>query len=320
MAATPMSSTKIQPVTREEIVEAAERIVSRVRRTPVLNLERGAFGLDCHLSLKLELYQVSGSFKARGTFNRLLSADVPSGGVVAASGGNFGLAVAYASERLGLRAEIFVPESTPAAKLERLRAMSCEVVVEGDYYAASLEASERRATESGALFLHAFDEPEVVAGQGTCGLELAQQHPELDTVIVAVGGAGLIGGIATWYGDAVRVIAVESQTTNSLNAALAAGEPVEVEVGGLVADSLGAARVGRYGFEAARRWVDDSVLVNDEAIRAAQRELWKRTRIASEPAPAATLAALATGAYRPKPGERVGLLISGGNLDPADLA
>jgi threonine dehydratase len=309
----------IVPITREAVVDAAQRIAPWVRRTPVLALEPDAFGLDCRLVLKLELHQVSGSFKARGTFNRLLAADVPEAGVVAASGGNFGLAVAHASERLGLRAEVFVPDSTPPAKLERLRAMSCEVVVEGDYYDDSLAASERRAAENGALFLHAFDDPEVVAGQGTCGLEFSQQRPELDTVIVAVGGAGLIGGIATWYGDAVRVIAVESERTNSLNAALAAGEPVEVEVGGLAADSLGAAKVGRYGFEAARRWVDDSVLLPDDAIRAAQELLWRETRIASEPAPAATLAALATGSYRPEPGERVGLVISGGNVNPADL-
>jgi threonine dehydratase len=312
--------TGVEPIERAEIAEAAERIAGRVRRTPVIDLEQGAFGLDCHLSLKLELHQRAGSFKWRGTLNRMLSAEIPRAGVVAASGGNFALAVALAAEQLEVPAAIFVPESSSRAKLDRLRATSVEVVVGGDYYDDALRASERRAAESGALFLHAFDEPEVLAGQGTCGLELSEQRPELDTVIVAVGGAGLIGGVCTWYGDGTRVVAVESERTASLNAALAAGEPVDVEVGGLVADSLGAARVGRYGFEAAHRWVDDSVLVADDAIRDAQSRLWSQTRVASEPAAAATLAALTTGAYRAEPGERVGLLISGGNLDPADLA
>jgi threonine dehydratase len=314
------ATTGIRPIGREQIEFAAERIAGRVRRAPVIGLEAGAFGLDCRLSLKLELHQLSGSFKWRGTLNRMLSAEIPAAGVVAASGGNFAVAVALAAEHLGVPAEIFVPESSAPAKLDRLRAGGAELVVGGDFYDDALAASRRRAEETGALFLHAFDQPEVVAGQGTCGRELAEQAPDLETVIVPTGGAGLIGGIASWYRDQVRLVSVESERTRSLHAALAAGEPVEVEVGGIAADSLGAARVGRYGFESARRWVDEAVLVSDEQIRDAQLALWRRARIACEPAPSATLAALRAGAYRPAEGERVGLIISGGNVDPAQLA
>jgi threonine dehydratase len=313
------ATTGVKPIGREQIERAAERIAGRVRRTPVLDLEPGAFGLDCRLSLKLELHQLSGSFKWRGTLNRMLSAEIPAAGVVAASGGNFAVAVALAAEHLGVPAAIFVPESSSPAKLERLRAGGAELVIGGDFYDDALAASRRSAEETGALFLHAYDQPEVVAGQGTCGLELAEQVPELETVVVATGGAGLIGGVAGWYQDRARIVSVESERTSSLHAALAAGEPVDVEVGGLAADSLGAARVGRYGFESARRWVDEAVLVSDEQIRDAQLELWRRARIACEPAPAATLAALLGGAYRPGAGERVGLIISGGNVDPAQL-
>jgi threonine dehydratase len=309
----------IEPITRSDIEVAAKRIAGWARRTPVIDLEQGAFGLDCSLSLKLELHQRAGSFKWRGTLNRMLSAEIPATGVVAASGGNFALAVALAAEQLEVPAAIFVPESSSEAKLDRLRATSVEVVIGGDFYDDALKASEARAAESGALFLHAFDQPEVVAGQGTCGRELAEQRPELETVIVATGGAGLIGGIAGWYRDQVRLVSVESERTRSLHAALTAGKPVDVDVGGIAADSLGAARVGRYGFESARRWVDEAVLVSDEQIRDAQLALWRRARIACEPAPAATLAALLGGAYRPAAGEWVALIISGGNVDPAQL-
>ncbi len=314
------AATTIEPISREQIAEAAERIAGRARRTSVIDLEPGAFGLDCALSLKLEQHQLSGSFKWRGTMNAMLSAEIPEAGVVAASGGNFAAAVSLAAEQLGVPAAIFVPESSPTAKLDRVRDGGAELVVGGAFYDDALAASRRRAEESGALFLHAFDQPEVVAGQGTCGRELAEQRPELDTVVVSAGGAGLAGGIASWYRDDLRVVAVESERTASLHAALAAGRPVDVEVGGIAADSLGAARVGRYGFDAARRWVDESVLVTDEAIRAAQLELWRRARVACEPASAATLAALLSGAYRPAKNERVALVISGGNLDPADLS
>ena len=311
--------TSVKPIGREQIELAAERIAGRARRTPVIGFEPGAFGLDCRLSLKLEQHQLSGSFKWRGTLNRMLSAEIPAAGVVAASGGNFAVAVALAAEHLGVPAAIFVPESSAPAKLNRARAGGAELVVAGDFYDHALAASRRRAEETGALFLHAFDQPEVVAGQGTCGRELAEQAPDLETVIVATGGAGLIGGIASWYRDQVRLVSVESERTRSLHAALTAGKPVDVDVGGIAADSLGAARVGRYGFESARRWVDEAVLVSDEQIRDAQLALWRRARIACEPAPAATLAALLGGAYRPAAGERVALIISGGNVDPAQL-
>jgi threonine dehydratase len=305
-------------VTRDDIVAAAVRIAGRVRTTPVLDLEPGAFGVPGRLSLKLELHQHSGSFKARGAFNLLLAVEVPET-VVIASGGNAGLAIAYAARELGRRATVFIPEVTGPAKVGRLRAMGAQVVVAGAYYADALEASRRYAAQVGALVAHAYDQPEIVAGQGTCGRELAAQRPGLDTVMVAVGGGGLIGGIATWYADRARVVAVESERTATLASALAAGRPVDVEVGGLVADSLGARRAGAYGFEAARRWVDEAVLVPDEAIAEAQQLLWEHTRVLCEPGSAAPLAALIGGAYSPGAEEWVGVVVCGANLDPASF-
>ncbi len=307
-------------ITRADIEEADGRIEGRIRRTPVIELESGAVGVAGKLSLKLEQMQHSGSFKARGAFNLLLRRGVPAAGVVAASGGNFGLAIAFAARALGHHATIFVPEASSPAKQAKLRALGAELVVTGRFYADALAASQQRVTETGALFAHAYDQPEVVAGAGTCALELDRQLPDLDTVMVATGGGGLIGGIASWYGGATKVISVESEQTSTLASALAAGEPVDVELGGIAADALGAKRIGDHGFQAAQRWVDQALLVSDDAIVQAQQALWDGLRVACEPASAAPLAALMTGAYQPTDDERVCLIICGANLDPASLS
>jgi threonine dehydratase len=305
---------------REDIEAAAERIEGRVRCTPVLRPGPGAFGLDSDLVLKLELLQHTASFKPRGAFNRILSQAVPEAGVIAASGGNHAAAVAHVADALGIRAEIHVPEAAPPIKLQRLARYDVDVVRTGQLYDDAQAACDRRAAETGALVVHPYDLPEVVAGQGTLARELEAQAPELDTVLVAVGGGGLIGGVASWYRDRARVVAVEPETSRCLGAARDAGEPVDVPVSGLAADSLGARRVGALAFEAARRWVDEAVVVADDDIRAAQRALWDQARLVAEPGGAASLAALLAGAYRPEPGERVGVLVCGGNTDPASVA
>jgi threonine dehydratase len=252
-------------------------------------------------------------------FNRLTSAQVPAAGVIAASGGNAGLAVAYAARELGHRAEVFVPVSSPAVKVARLRALGAAVTVAGAHYAEALEASRERAAQTGALVVHAYDQPEVVAGQGTLALELAAQAPDLDTVLVAVGGGGLVGGVLAAYDGSVRVVAVEPERCPTLHAALAAGRPVDVEVGGVAADSLGARRLGDVCFGIVQRLGVTSVLVSDPAIVAARRALWEQARVAAEDGGAAALAALTSGRYRPGPGERVGVIVCGANTDPSTL-
>lgn len=306
-------------VERADIVAALDRVRGYIRTTPVVETGAGAFGIDTPLTLKLELLQHTGSFKPRGAFNKMLASEVPDAGVVAASGGNFGLAVAYAARSLGHRAEIFVPDTSPAAKIDRIREMGAEVrVIPGYFHEASLAALARQA-ETGALAMHPFDQPEVVAGGGTIGLELSEQVPDVDTVLVAVGGGGLIAGIASWFRGVVRVVGVEPEGCASLHAALAAGEPVDVEVGGIAADSLGPRRVGGIAFAAARAWVDRVVLVSDEAIDDAQRRLWRDAHVVAEPGGAASLAALIAGAYRPSPGEKVVVVVCGANTDPATV-
>lgn len=304
---------------RADIVDASKRIAGYVRTTPVVYLESGAWGIDARLVLKLEQLQHTGSFKPRGAFNRILSHHVPSTGVIAASGGNHGVAVAYAAQKLGYRAEVFVPEVCPPVKVQRLRHYGAQVTLIGATYAESLQASQVRAAETGALVVHAYDQPEIVAGQGTLGCEFAQQVPDLDTVLVAVGGGGLIGGIAAWFEEDVRVIGVEPASAASMAAALEAGEPVDVEVGGVAADSLGARRAGTLAFSLVKRYVDRVILVEDESIRMAQRTLWNDIRIVSEPGGATATAALISGLYRPAPGERVGVVICGGNTDPGQI-
>jgi len=311
-------------ITPSDVQAAFDRIRARVRRTPVLELAPGAFGLAVPLSLKLELHQHAGSFKARGAFNRVLSGPVPPAGLLAASGGNHGVAVAFAGRELGIPTEIFVPEIAAPAKVERIRALGAAVTVTGRSYAEALVASARRAAETGALVVHAYDQPEVLAGQGTVALEWEADAPKLDAVLVAVGGGGLLGGMAAWLAGRVRVVAVEPEGCPTLARALEAGRPVDVEVGGIAADSLGARRIGALAFEVAsaqrRAGRLESVLVTDDAIRQAWRALWREARVAAEPGGAAALAALLSGAWRPGPGERVGVLVCGGNVDPALLA
>ncbi|HZU68668.1 MAG TPA: threonine/serine dehydratase [Ktedonobacteraceae bacterium] len=304
---------------RTEIKDAHERIAGYVRTTPIMHLEAGAWGLDAHVVLKLEQLQHTGSFKPRGAFNRILSHEVPEVGVIAASGGNHGVAVAYAARQLGYRAEIFVPEVCPPVKVQRLGDYGAQVYLVGATYAEALLASQARAVETGALVIHAYDQPEVVAGQGTLGCEFARQVPNLDTVLVAVGGGGLIAGVAAWFEGNVRVIGVEPISAASMAAALQAGEPVDFNVGGVAADSLGARRVGTLAFDYVKRYVDRVVVVQDESIRAAQRVLWNDLRLVAEPGGATAAAALISGAYQPAPGERVGVVICGGNTDPGQV-
>ncbi len=305
-----------------EIAEARRRIAGYVRRTPVLALEAGALrGLDVPVALKLECLQRTGSFKLRGAMNRLLCADVvPAAGVVAASGGNHGAAVAAAAQALGFAARIFVPRSSPEAKVSRIRGYRAEVVVGGATYAEARAAAEACAGETGALDIPAFDHPLVVAGQGTAALELAEEAA-IDTLLVAVGGGGLAAGCAAaLLPRGARVIGVETSGTGSWHAAREAGTPVEVEVSGLAVDSLGSRSVGAVPFDVLRRAGAGSAVVSDEDVRSAQRALWEGCRVAAEPGGAAALAALLSGAYRPARGERVGVMVSGANLDPASLA
>jgi threonine dehydratase len=311
--------TSTPAVDRDAVLAARRRIAGRVRRTPVLEPGAGAFGLEAPVVLKLELLQHTGSFKPRGAFNRMLAAQVPASGVIAASGGNFGLAVAYAARELGHTAEVFVPETSPPIKAERIRAQGAEVRVIPGFYSDALEACERRAAETGALFMHAYDQPDVVAGQGTIGAELSEQVADADTVLVAVGGGGLIGGIAAWFANGVRVVGVEPEACPTLSAALAAGEPVDAPVGGVAADSLGPKRAGMIAIEIAKDHVERVVLVPDDAIVEAQRRLWNDVRVVAEPGGAAALAALLSGAYRPERGERTIVLVCGANTDPASL-
>ena len=301
------------------IRQAAATIAPYTRRTPILWLNEGEFGIPGILCLKLEHLQHSASFKARGAFNAMLSGGVPDSGVIAASGGNHGAAVAYAARALGHRAEIFVPEIVSPAKLARLRDYGADVQVVGREFAEALAACQARQAETGAVMIHAYDQDSVLAGQGTVGLEWEDQAPDLDTVLVAVGGGGLIGGIASWYRGRTRIIAVEGEGTPSLNRALAAGAPVDVAVSGRTADSLGARRIGERGFAAAKAYVDRSILVGDDAILETQRLVWKELRQIVEPGGATAMAALISGAYTPEPGEKVGVLLCGGNTDPSTI-
>jgi threonine dehydratase len=304
-------------LTRNGIEAAAARIAPYLRRTPTLALEADALGVAGQLVLKLEFLQVTGSFKPRGAFNRLLSAEIPEAGVIAASGGNHGVAVAYAAHRLGVPATIFVPTIAAPAKLKRIRDSGAEVIVSGSNYAEALALSMEGAKASGALVVHAYDQPEVILGQGTIGLELMAQAPNLDTVLIAVGGGGLIGGISlALAGSGVRIIGVEPVLAPTLHGALAAGRPVPVEVAGVAADSLGAREVGPLALAILQEQGVRVLLVEDDAIRTAQRVLWHELRILAEPGGATALAALLSNGYRPQPGERVGVVLCGGNTDP----
>jgi len=300
----------------EDVRSAADRISGYVRRTPVLEL--GGLG-DPSVVVKVELLQHTGSFKPRGAFNKLLSSDVPEAGVIAASGGNFGAAVAYAARVTGVPAEIFVPATSPRTKIERIRAQGAALTVVDGYFAEAQAALAGRQAETGALLMHPFDQPEVIAGQGTIGIELDEQVPDLDTVLVAIGGGGLIAGIAAWFRKRVRVVGVEPIGCATMTAALEAGEPVVADVGGIAADSLGSARVGDHTFAIVRDHVDRLVLVEDKDTRDAQRGYWDECRLIVEPGGAAAFAALRSGAYVPAAGERVCVLASGANCDPSTI-
>jgi len=292
-----------------------------LRRTPLLRLSGAALGLNCaQVWLKLEQLQVGGSFKARGMLNRMLSNAVPASGVIIASGGNAGIATAAAAQALGLQCEVFVPEIASFAKRERLRQLGATVVVTGAAYAQAHEACLARQQLSGALLLHAYDQLEVLAGAGTLAAEIeAQAGAVPDSVLVSVGGGGLIGGVAAWFEDRVRIVALEPELAPTLHAARQAGAPVDVAVSGIAADSLGARRIGALAWELTQRHVRDALLLSDEAIVKAQRWLWQELRLAVEPAAALGLAALQCGAYVPRPDETVCLILCGANVDPATL-
>jgi threonine dehydratase len=305
----------------QTIAEAAVRIAGHVRRTPLLRLPGAALGLPCaELWLKLEHLQTGGSFKARGMFNRMLAQAIPAAGVVVASGGNAGIAVATAARALGVRCEVYLPELSSDAKREKLAALQAKVVVGGAAYADALAACLARQQHTGALLMHAYDQAEVVAGAGTLAQEIEQEAGLPDRVLVSVGGGGLIGGIAAWFASRCRVEALEPVGAPTLHAARAAGAPVDVAVGGLAADALGARRIGSVCWPISQRHVAAAHLVPDAAISAAQRLLWTELRVAVEPAAALGLAALIAGIVRPLPQERLALVLCGANFDPASLA
>ncbi|MEO7058065.1 MAG: threonine/serine dehydratase [Caldimonas sp.] len=309
------------PITREDIEAASRRIAADVRRTPLLRLPGAQLGIDCaELWLKLEHLQISGSFKARGMFNRMRANPLPAAGVVIASGGNAGIAVAVAAKAMGVRCEVFVPETSPPAKQARLRALGAVLSVAGAGYAEALAASLARQAETGALLMHAYDQREVVIGAGTLAAEVEEEAGRPDRVLVSVGGGGLIAGIAAWCQDRCRIDALEPELAPTLFRAREAGAPVDVAVSGIAADSLGARRIGAIAWELTQRHVDAAHLLADADIRAAQKTMWSELRLAVEPAAALPLAALTSGVVKPARDERVLLVICGANFDPASLA
>ncbi|HWP11614.1 MAG TPA: threonine/serine dehydratase [Ramlibacter sp.] len=309
---------------RAQIDAAARRFRENqafLHRTPLWRLPGAAFGLRCaEVWLKLEQFQVAGSFKARGMLNRLLANTIPAGGVIVASGGNAGIATAAAAKVLGVPCEVFVPTVSSPAKQARLRELGARVVVTGADYAEALQACLARQQQNGALLTHAYDQPEVVAGAGTLAKEIEEQGGTPDSVLVSVGGGGLIAGIAAWFEKTARVVALEPELAPTLHAARQAGAPVDVPVGGIAADSLGAKRIGAIAWEITQRHLADAMLLPDETIRASQLWLWQQMKLAVEPAAALGLAALQSGAYRPGADEKVCLVLCGANLDPATLA
>ena len=299
---------------RERIRLTEKLIRPYIRRTPVIEIDGACIGLNSvQIVLKLELFQHTGSFKPRGAFTSLLMRDVPAAGVVAASGGNHGVAVAYAAMTLNKPATIFVPSVASPTKLDRIRGYGANLVIAGDRYADALAASQQFAAESGALEVHAFDQIETLLGQATTGLEFEEQFLELDSLLVAVGGGGLIGGVAAWYAGHVKLIGVEPESAPTLHMALKAGAPVDAPAGGIAADSLAPQRVGELMFPFAQAYVDHVALVPDPSIHEAQLRLWDILRLATEPGGAAAFSALLSGRYTPLPGERVGVLVCGGN-------
>ena len=304
----------------DAIRAAAARIAPYIRRTPVLEVDGADFGLEgVRLAFKLEFLQHAGSFKTRGAFNNLLAREIPAAGVVAASGGNHGAAVAYAAMKRGVPATIFVPTVASPAKMEQIRGYGARLEIAGERYNDALLASERWVASNPALAIHAYDQWETLQGQGTVGLELESQAPQLDALLVAVGGGGLIGGIAAWYAGRIPVIGVEPEAAPTLTRALEAGAPVDAPAGGVAADSLAPRQVGALMFPVAQRHVDRTVLVTDDAIGEAQRMLWKTLRIVAEPGGAAAVAALLSGAWKPKAGSTVGVLLCGANTTAVEF-
>jgi threonine dehydratase len=306
-------------VNRESIGHAYELIRPHIRRTPIVEVDGSDFGVEASMILKLELLQHAGSFKTRGAFTNLLTREVPPVGVAAASGGNHGAAVAFAAMKLGIPATIFVPTVSSPAKIDRIRGYGANLIVTGDRYNDALKASEEWTTQTGALPIHAYEQIETLLGQGTVGLEFEEQYPNLDTLLVAVGGGGLIGGIAAWYSGRIQIVGVEPEAATTLTRALEAGRPVDAEAGGIAADSLAPKRVGELMFPLAQAYLNRVILVSDDAIVDAQEALWNILRVAAEPGGAAALAALLTRQYQPRSGERVGVLICGGNTTAVDF-
>jgi threonine dehydratase len=310
-------------ISRDDIRQCYDTIRPYIRRTPVIQvdlaeLDESATALPTG-TLKLEQLQCAGAFKARGAFTNLLLRDVPPAGVVAASGGNHGVAVAYAAHRLSIPAKIFVPTVSAPTKIERIRQLGADLVVTGDRYADALAAAQDWEQRSGAMSVHAYDQRETILGQGTLGLELAEQAASLDTVLVPVGGGGLLAGVASWFAGDVRVIAVEPEGAPTLSYARAAGQPTDAPAGSVAADALAPRRVGELVFPITESYVDDVLLVDDASILAGQRALWQAFRVAAEPAASVGIAALLAGAYKPAPGEHVAVVITGANMSPSQL-
>ena len=308
-------------IDRNRILAVEKIIRPHVRRTPVLAVAGADFGLDSiSLNFKLEFLQHAGSFKARGAFTNLLTREVPPAGVVAASGGNHGVAVAFAAMKLGVPAKIFIPTVASPEKIERIRSFGAQLVITGDLYAGALAASKIWAAQSGAMQIHAYDQLETLLGQGTVGLEFEQQCPDLDTLLLAVGGGGLIGGVAAWYAGKTKIIGVEPEAAPTLSSALRAGRPVDSPAGGIAADSLAPKRVGELMFPIAQKYIDRVILVAEEEIAQAQEALWTVLRIVTEPGGAAAFAALLSRHYQPQPQERLGVLLCGGNTTAVNFA
>jgi threonine dehydratase len=309
-------NNQVLSIDRDTINTAEKLIRPHIRKTPIIEMRGPEIDIDSvELVLKLELFQHSGSFKPRGAFTNMLMRDVPSAGVVAASGGNHGAAVAYAAMKLNKPAKIFVPTVASPAKMNRIRSYGADLVVTGERYAESLLASEDWATKTGALPIHAYDQPETLLGQGTVAAEFHDQDPNIDTLLVAVGGGGLIGGIAAWYAGDVKIIGVEPELAPTLAHAMRAGHPVDAPAGGVAADSLAPKRIGEIMFPIAKKYVNNVALVSDDAIVQAQKFLWDRLRIVAEPGGAAALSALLSKQYVPQKGERIGVVVCGGNTE-----
>ncbi|MCV6602762.1 MAG: threonine/serine dehydratase [Cohaesibacter sp.] len=310
------------PPSKNEIQNAYQLIENHIRKTPILQIDGTAFEHDTPVTLKLELLQHSGSFKARGAFYNLISRDIPASGLAAASGGNHGAACAYAAQKLGIKARIFVPDIASPAKIDKIKAYGASAIVKGERYADSLTLCDTYQRDSGAIGLHAYDGFHTICGQGTLGYELSEQMKDNlpDTILVAVGGGGLISGLASWFGKKVKIVGVEPQTSCAMQQALKAGAPIDVEVSGIAADSLGAKRVGQMAFYIAQNKIDTILTLSDNAIAKAQATLWNDYHLAAEAGGAAAFAALQSGAYKPKPGEKVAIILCGSNIELEKLA